>query len=79
MLLGVSTLMLLPALAGCHTSQTDFANMSRDQQMNAMKPTAKDLAMGKAMAEKMHNYNPGYTGPSAKPGSTAPVAGATKP
>jgi len=75
MLLGVSALLLLPVLAGCHSSQEDFSSMNRQQQMNAMKPTPSDIAMGRAMAAKMGHYNPGNTSPSApttKPAATKP-------
>jgi len=75
MLLGVSALLLLPVLAGCHSSQEDFSSMNRQQQINAMKPNSREIDMGRAMAAKMGHYNPGNTAPTApatKPAATKP-------
>ena len=73
MLLGAAALLLLPVLAGCHSSQEDFANMNRQQQINAMKPSAKTMEIGKEMAEKMGHYNPGNTSPSAPQVKPPPI------
>ncbi len=68
MLLGLCALLIMPVLAGCHDNQSDFANMSKDQQVKAATTStpAMQAAANAARAKAM--------GAVPAPGSTAPTS-----
>ena len=73
MLLGLGALLIMPVLAGCHDTQNDFANMSKDQQMKAANTStpATVAAANKAMQQAL-SHTP--TGTSNAPGPAASTA-----